>query len=54
MDLDAVVVEGAVLPIIATPLQYYMAIKYSVVLRPSSLCAPQTFEASLHCTQLLD
>ena len=27
MDSDAVVVEGAGLPIIATPLQYYMTIK---------------------------
>ena len=53
MDLDAVVVEGAVLPIIATQLQY-MTIKYSMVLCPSSLRAPQTFDAPLHCTQLLD
>ena len=54
MDLDAVVVKGAVLPIIATQLQYYMTIKYRVDLCPSSLRAPQTFDAPLHCTQLLD
>ena len=54
MDLDVVAVAGAVLPIIATQLQYNMTIKYIMVLCPSSLRAPQTFEAPLHCTQLLD